>query len=67
MGRVTWGALLLGAGAMEWWGVTHPNHNGTLSEFTRWSFHTKSPIGRLAFVAALILFAKHILKGSSSL
>lgn len=51
---------------MEWWGALHPHHNGTLSEFTRWSFRTNTPTGQCVFILALAVFARHILKGSSS-
>jgi hypothetical protein len=66
MGRVAWSALLLGAGALEWWGIAHPHREKTLSEFTRWTFQTDTATGRVCFVVALVVFAKHILKKAIS-
>lgn len=66
MFRVAWGAILVCAGALEWWGIVHPRTDKTLSEFTRWSFRTHTKVGKVAFVLTLALFARHILKKAIS-
>lgn len=70
VGRVAWGVLLAGAGALEYYGIRNPQGDDTLSEFTRWAFHVDTPAGRGIFAVAWTVFAvwflKHIVTWSSS-
>lgn len=51
LGRAVWGLFLLVGGLLETYGILHPNHNDTLSEFTRWAFHVDSGAGQAVFLA----------------
>lgn len=49
-GAIFWGGALVSLGTIDW--VLNQRHDGsTLSEFTRWLFHTDTVPGKVAWTA----------------
>jgi len=64
--KQAWILILMLSGALEAYGVIHPDKDDTLSEVTRWVWNTDTKTGKWLFgsfwVAFAIWFLPHIVK-----
>ena len=55
--HMAWAAALTTCAALETYSLHRHIQDGTLSSFTRWTFHTHTRAGNLAFVSSWVVFA----------